>query len=307
MSARILPLVLLSLPAGALAAAVTVPFVAGTPPGSSESAEALQRAAASLGDLARRMDDIERGMTALRAERPPSPDARVSLAEIESAVASYLERHDSSTTTASEADASAAGANAAAPAATAELGVDDAFARLTSGTLSEEQRQKLWAEMGKRGLSDALVARFEAAVEGSPNDPDLRVDLGAAYIQKIFEAGGSTPLAGMWAMKADRAFDAALALDDHHWEARFSKAVSYSFWPPALGMQNKAIAQFEMLIEQQQDQPPQPQFARTYRFLGTMYQQTGNPQKALQVWQQGLALFPGDDELKNQVALAQPH
>jgi tetratricopeptide (TPR) repeat protein len=307
MSARILPLVLLSLPAGALAAAVTVPFVADRPHGPSESAEALQRAAASLGDLARRMDEVERGMADLRTERAPTAPARVSLAEIESAVSSYMERHDSAATTTGDADASGAVAASTSPAAAGELGVDDAFEQLTSGDLSEEQRQKLWAEMGKRGLSDALVSKFEAAVESSPNDPDLRVDLGAAYIQKIFEAGGSTPLAGMWATKADRAFDAALAIDDHHWEARFSKAVSYSFWPPALGMQNKAIAQFEVLIEQQQSQPPQPQFADTYRFLGTMYQQTGNPQKALQVWQQGLALFPGDEDLKNQVALAQPH
>jgi tetratricopeptide (TPR) repeat protein len=272
-----------------------------------ESTEALQRASASLGELARRVDAVEQQLSVLRAERVSPAGSRVSLGEIESAVASYMERHDSQAAAAGDATASPAAEPSTPPASAGELGVDDAFEQLTSGNLSEEQRQKLWAEMGKRGLSDALVAKFEAAVEGSPNDPDLRVDLGSAYIQKIFEAGGSTPLAGMWAMKADRAFDAALALDDHHWDARFSKAVSYSFWPPALGMQNKAIAQFEVLIEQQQSEPPQPQFANTYRFLGTMYQQTGNPQKALQVWQQGLALFPGDDELKNQVALAQPH
>ena len=307
MSARLLPFVLLSLPVGALAAAVTVPFVADKPAGSSEATEALQRAAASLGELARRMDEVERGLSELRTERAPTADARVSLAEIESAVASYLERHDGTSPDSSALEASTTASEASAPAVAGTLGVDDAFEQLTSGTLSEEQRQKLWADMGKRGLSDALVAKFEAAVERSPNDPELRTALGSAYIQKIFEAGGSTPMAGMWAMKADGAFDAALALDDHHWGARFSKAVSYSFWPPALGMQNKAIAQFEILLEQQQNQPPKPQFAETYYFLGNMYQQTGNPQKALQVWQQGLALYPDNDDLKGQVAVAQGH
>jgi len=307
MSARVLQLVLLSLPVGALAAAVTVPFVAEKPAGSTESAEAFQRAAASLGDLARRMDEVERGLTDLRAARAPASDARVSLAEIESAVASYMERSDAPGTATGDAHASPARAASTTSAAPGELGVDQAFEQLTSGDLSEEQRQKLWADMGKRGLSDALVAKFEAAVEHSPNDPELRTALGSAYIQKIFEAGGSTPMAGMWAMKADGAFDAALELDDHHWGARFSKAVSYSFWPPALGMQNKAIAQFEILLEQQQNQPPKPQFAQTYYFLGNMYQQTGNPQKALQVWQQGLALFPDNDDLKGQVAVAQGH
>jgi tetratricopeptide (TPR) repeat protein len=304
MSARLLPVVLLSLPAGALAAAVTVPFVSAKQDGLSESAEALQRASASLGELARRLDELEQGLAGLRSERAPA-SARVPLDEIESAVASYMERRDAANA-GSEADSTVAQDGATAAAATqAEPSVDEAFEQLTAGELSEDERQKLWASMGKRGLSDALVAKFEAAVERSPNDPDLRVDLGGAYLQKIFEAGGSSPMAGMWAMKADGAFDAALALDDHHWDARFSKAVSYSFWPPALGMQNKAIAQFEILLEQQQGQPADPQHAQTYYFLGNMYQQTGNPQKALQIWQQGLTLYPESDELKGQVAVAQ--
>ena len=169
----------------------------------------------------------------------------------------------------------------------------------------ERERQALWSALGEKGLSDELVAMFEDRVEREPNDPDLRVELGSAYLQKVFEVGGSSPTAGMWAMKADAAFDAALALDENHWEARFSKAISYSFWPPALGMQNKAIAQFETLLQQQQSQPPSPQFAQTYYFLGNMYQQTGNPGKALQVWQQGLALYPGNDQLMAQLAAAQ--
>jgi tetratricopeptide (TPR) repeat protein len=302
MAARVFPFVLLALLAGALAAAATVPFVAKEPAGLSESSEALQRASVSLGELARRLDDVEREMVELRAERAAPAAARVSLEELEGAVASYMESQ------APRSDASAASADApgktalAADAGTVELSVDEAFARLSSGELSQSEHLKLWADMGKRGLSDALVKKYEEAVERSPNDPDLRSALGDAYIQKIFEAGGSTPMAGMWAMKADGAFDAALAIDDHHWDARFSKAVSYSFWPPALGMQNKAIAQFEILLEQQEGQPASPQFAQTYYFLGNMYQQTGNADKALQTWKQGLSLYPDDAQLQGQVA-----
>lgn len=180
--------------------------------------------------------------------------------------------------------------------------VEDALAQLLSDDLDDGQKQELWSAMSKAGLSDELVAAFEARVERDPNDPDLRVELGAAYLQKIFEVGNG-PAAGLWAMKADAAFDAALELEPEHWDARFTKAVSLSFWPPALGKQNAAIEQFQVLLEQQKGQPKEPRFAQTYLFLGNMYQQTGQAEKALATWQEGLALYPADAELASQVEL----
>ncbi len=103
-------------------------------------------------------------------------------------------------------------------------------------------------------------------------------------------------------MKADEAFDAALARDDHHWDARFSKAVSPSFWPPLFGKQAEAIEHFETLMGQQEALPQQgPKHAQTYLLLGNLYQQQGNNDKALATWNDGTQLFPDNHELAARV------
>ncbi|MBI5433118.1 MAG: tetratricopeptide repeat protein [Planctomycetes bacterium] len=166
-----------------------------------------------------------------------------------------------------------------------------------------DEQQGLWKEIREAGLLDQVVAEYEARAESDPKNPELKVDLGQAYLQKIFEAGQG-PEAGKWAMKADKAFDGALALDTNHWEARFTKATSLSFWPPLFGKQGEAIHHFEILVEQQAGQASQSQFVQTHLALGNLYQQSGQLEKAKAAWQQGLALFPGDAELAKKLDLA---
>jgi len=58
------------------------------------------------------------------------------------------------------------------------------------------------------------------------------------------------------------------------------------------------------LIQQQEQQPPQPQFAQSYDWLGVEYEKTGQPDLARQVWERGAALFPDDPSLRNHLAPA---
>jgi tetratricopeptide (TPR) repeat protein len=176
-------------------------------------------------------------------------------------------------------------------------------AQLDDPNLGEMERQLLWEKARKSGMTDALVKAMEQRVEREPNNPDLRLDMGKAYLQKVFEAGGG-PMAGVWATKADKAFDSALELDPQHWESRFQKAVSLSFWPPALGKQGQAIGEFETLVAQQNAGPKQAQHAQTYLFLGNLYQQSGSIQKAIDAWQKGSNLFPENEALKKQIQSA---
>jgi tetratricopeptide (TPR) repeat protein len=111
---------------------------------------------------------------------------------------------------------------------------------------------------------------------------------------------------GTWAVKADKAFDAALALDDHHWSARFSKAASLAFWPAILGKQPEAVKQFEILREQQESQAPREEFAQTYLFLGNLYASQGNAAKAQEVWRKGAEFFPRSSELTAKAAPDEP-
>jgi len=194
---------------------------------------------------------------------------------------------------------------ALAPQASAspELSAEELLAQLDDPALSEMERQTLWEKARKAGVIDALVKAIEERVEREPNNPELRLDMGKAYLQKIFEVG-SGPMAGVWATKADAAFNSALELDPQHWEARFQKAVSLSFWPPALGKQGQAISEFETLITQQNAGPKKQSHAQTYLFLGNMYQQSGSIEKAVEAWQKGLAMFPENEALQQQLQSA---
>ena len=159
----------------------------------------------------------------------------------------------------------------------------------------------LWQEVRDAGRIDEVVAEFERMALEDPNNPDLQVALAGAYLQQLFDAGAS-PLAGELALKADGAFDRALELDPQHWEARFSKAVSLSNWPAFLGKTAEAIHQFEVLVEVQRSQKPRPEFAQAYLYLGNLFQQTGEAEKAFESWRAGIAAYPDNVELRRQLA-----
>lgn len=190
----------------------------------------------------------------------------------------------------------------AAPARSAPAGAGSAMDRILAGGLDWEEAQKLWKEVEAAGQLDELVKLLEERAKSRGNDPDAQTQLGLAYLQKTFRAGGG-PEAGLWATKADRAFDAALQADDAHWEARFQKAVSLSFWPPMMGKQPDAVKQFETLVAQQEASGTKAKgYAQTYLFLGNMHLQMGAKDKALAAWNQGLAQFPDDAELQKKIA-----
>jgi len=176
--------------------------------------------------------------------------------------------------------------------------VPDAMRRLIDPLLGDEEREEIWAKIREEGLVKEAIAALEAEVEGNPDNADLLTELGYAYIQPIFSGEATGPEAGTWSMKSDQTYDRALAIDPEHWDARFSKAVSYSFWPPVFGKQAEAITHFETLIEQQGNRPREDRFVQTYQFLGNLYAQTGKQAEANAIWQKGLAEFPDDAQLK---------
>ena len=106
---------------------------------------------------------------------------------------------------------------------------------------------------------------------------------------------------GAYAVAADRTLDRALELDPNHWDARFTKASSLTFYPPIMGKQGEALRHFEILLEQQKALPPDPTHSQTYLFLGNLHQQMGDYQKASRIWKDGLALFPENSDLAKQL------
>jgi tetratricopeptide (TPR) repeat protein len=253
---------------------------------------------ASLDTLAQEQRELQQRLQTLQLADEERELSRLPLGEIDKAVARALEQRASASAPAPEKSAPVADAKPVAKPGTVPE-VRDAFARLKSGELSWEDKQALWKEMADAGKYDELLALFELEAKNNPNDPKAQVELGQAYLQKVFRSNG--PEAGIWATKADGAFDQALVLDDHNWEARFQKAVSLSFWPPVMGKQGQAQKQFETLLAQQEAGPKKPEHAQTYLFLGNVYQQMGKLDQALATWKKGLAMFPSNTQLATQI------
>jgi len=96
----------------------------------------------------------------------------------------------------------------------------------------------------------------------------------------------------------------ALNLDPVNWEARFTKAVGMSYWPAELNKGGEVIEQLRMLIQQQESEDQQPQFARTYLRLGEQYEKAGHADYAAQIWQRGASLFPSNPDLRQKASSA---
>jgi len=198
------------------------------------------------------------------ADRPPVVSANAASpddAAIADAVADWLERNDLTAV-----DLVATASVSAEEDDLDEMKIETLvqFFLSEGGTLDADL---MFEELRDSGRIDEFLAWMEGMAEKDPQDPQLQVALGVAYLQKLFDAG-ATPEAGQLATQADRAFDRALELDPQNWDARFTKAVALSNWPAFLGKQPEAISQFETLIAQQELAQPNPSHAQTYLYLG---------------------------------------
>lgn len=263
-----------------------------------ERALALEARLAQMEEsLARLSEHVERNQA--RLEQASGPALRLAQASPDVAMDAVSAAADDVAATGADDDLTAADQTAAAPEGALDL--QELMLRLRSGELDDEEKFGLWQKIAAAGQLDEALALVEEAIQLDPTNPDLRVHLGSAYLQKVFTVPEYAK--GTWAIKADGAYDQALELDPKHWEARFSKAISLSFWPAITGKQPEAIRQFETLIEQQEARGGAEEgYDQTYLFLGNLYQQTGKTEQAKAIWQKGSALFPQNAELKAALA-----
>ena len=298
-SLRWLPLALSS---AVLGSAVTVWLLQPAPEAGDDPAQqaALAAAERERDQLRSRLEELERRLLMAPAPEAAGRTPVIDDAALQRAVAAWMEQYGAGLAAAASAEmAETAGADADAPPAFED--VDSAFAALLADGLDFDDRSALWQRIREAGLTEEVLEALEQYAEDNPADPGLQLVLGEAYLDQVF-AHGNTPEAGAWAMKADAAFDRALEADPSHWEARFTKAVSLSNWPPFLGKQNEAIRHFELLVDQQGASAASGSYADTYLILGNLYQQTGRPEDALRVWRQGAGLFPDRQDLLDQIA-----
>jgi tetratricopeptide (TPR) repeat protein len=171
---------------------------------------------------------------------------------------------------------------------------------LVSPQSSHQQRRDIWKQLREAGKLDQAIADLEQRVANNPNAAEYPSALGQAYLQKCGIIKDIREQ-GILAMQADKVFDTALSLDPANWEARFTKAVAMSHWPPVLNKSDEVIQHFQTLIEQQEAQAPQPNFADTYSWLGDQYQKAGRTNDAVAVWQRGAGMYPADEKLRSKL------
>lgn len=185
-----------------------------------------------------------------------------------------------------------------------KLLLNQALETLVSPQTTYQQRQETWKQLQKTGKVDEAITALERRVSENPRSVGDVTVLGEGYYKK---AGNTDDVRerAMFAMKADQTLEAALNLEPSDWEARFTKAAGMSYWPAELNKRPEVIQEFLTLIQQQETEAPQPQFARTYMLLGQQYEKAGSANDAAQVWQRGAKLFPNDSDLQNKLT-AQP-
>ncbi len=191
--------------------------------------------------------------------------------------------------------------SAASITTTARLVFNQAIETMVSPQTSYEQRQAALKQLKDSGKLDDAIGSLEQRMADNPSSVETVTALGEAYYKKAGQTDDVREKA-ILAMKADQSLEAALNLDPSNWDARFMKAVGMSYWPPELNKSKEVFEQFQTLVQQQETQSPQPQFARTYLLLGEQYEKAGYSQYAADVWGRGATFFPADSNLKEKRA-----
>jgi hypothetical protein len=181
--------------------------------------------------------------------------------------------------------------------------IKQAIETLLSPQSSHEQKREVLKQLNDSGKLDQAICELQQQVASDPGNAASSTALGLAYLEKgktLMQddvAGGS-----MLIMQGMKSFDTALSLDPSNWEAAFTKAAVMSHYPAELNQGRAVINQFTQLINQQEAQPPQAQFAMSYVLLGDQYQKLGQNDYALATWQAGAQLFPSDKTLQKRLA-----
>ena len=131
-----------------------------------------------------------------------------------------------------------------------------------------EHRRELLGRLRQENQLTGVVAEMEKRAAEDPKNPAIPANLGQAYLLQASLATNSIAEQGMLGLKADQTFDRALALDENNWDARYWKAVAMAHWPSVLNKSRDVMENFVKLIQFQESEPQQPQFAETYSWLG---------------------------------------
>jgi tetratricopeptide (TPR) repeat protein len=252
-----------------------------TPLGTDELRAAIRRLEDEQKKLQQALAVVPASGGANKSERTVVPT--ISDDDIAAALQRYMSTHGAA------ADAAVSGGKT--------LDVAAAFAELR-GKGNYFTNSDAWRRVFAAGKMDEMIKMFEARAAANPQDAAAHMELANAYVAYMQLDPGKMPELGM---KPDQEYDRVLAIDDHNWEARFSKAVGYTFWPEFMGKKKEALVQFDRLVQQQEGMTPTDDQAQTYLFYGNLLDQSGQGDKAREIWQRGATRHPTNAELRRRL------
>lgn len=242
-----------------------------------------------LAELERKLDELARRELTAAAPAARENVPSVDPAAIERGIRAWL------TENAARPEVAATLAKAAG-AEPVEAAFDPATTATALWQLDWEEQAERWQELSKEERA-ALVEHIETLAKAQPNSADMQVRLGEAYVQMILAPGTGFMEMAKWGQLSDRQFTKALELDDHHWDARFNKAMGLAHQPAILGSRPKAIEHFETLLGQQERLAPEARHAQVYLVLGNLWAEQGDKEKAREIWERGSKRHPSSREL----------
>jgi tetratricopeptide (TPR) repeat protein len=147
---------------------------------------------------------------------------------------------------------------------------------------------------------DRSIAFFDKLTADHPQAAYAWLNFGYAYVDKIPAAGSITQV--ILANKALTNFSKSIDLKKT-WIALFTRGNSYLYWPTVFGRAPLGVADLEQAVAlARQEAKPKKVYVRSWIALGDGYWKTEQPEKAKEIWRDGLKLFPGDAQLQARLA-----
>ena len=184
-------------------------------------------------------------------------------------------------------------------------GIEERMRRQPDDLALASKYRTLCVELGEHERS---VLFFEQFVEEHPTVRNPRLQLAAAYVDKMPCCGGMAAVVskGTLARQALDQIDMLIDADETWWVAVYSRAMNHLHWPRALKHSADSARDFRRCIElQMTDGPPNARsyFVRAYVGLGDALAKDGHFHEAKQAWKEGIEAFPANRELEERLAL----
>ena len=147
---------------------------------------------------------------------------------------------------------------------------------------------------------DRSIDFFEALAEEHPGSPEVRLQWGYAYVDKIPAAGAVTAV--ILANHSLEHFTEAIEREES-WLALYTRGNSYVYWPAIFGRTKLGIADLEKAIEMSEASGvAKPYHAHAYAALGDAHWRLDDLDTAGEVWRRGLERVPGAPSLTERLA-----